>query len=537
MNPQETCRSEAPIRIALAASLLSLAACGGGGGNSGTVAPGTGTTPNSTWTAGVFRPSSSFANQCASPRTGNDPSGQPYPDTRGSVLSENNWLRSWTNELYLWYSEVTDRDPGNYQTAEYFNLLKTTQTTPSGTAKDQFHFTYPTSVWDSFSQSGVSAGYGANFVLVNPSPPRSVRVAFVEAGSPAAIGGLVRGDEIMTVDGHDVATSNNTSALNAGLFPSNLDENHTLQIRNNGVTRVVTLRSANVTSAPVHTVKAIPTASGPVGYILFNDHIATAEQQLIDAVNILKPQNIVDLVLDVRYNGGGYLAIASQLSYMIAGGARTGGQTFERTIFNDKHPATNPVTGQALQPTPFIPQTVGLSAKPAGVALPTFTNLNRVFVLTSDDTCSASESIINGLRGIDVPVIQIGTTTCGKPYGFYDFDNCGTTYFSIQFKGVNAKNFGDYADGFSPQNTQGTKGEPVQGCSVADDFSKELGDPLERMLSVALGYRMNSSLACPPPPAALSFSKHRLPDAADDSQALRRPGWKELRILDAGAAQ
>jgi hypothetical protein len=217
---------------------------------------------------------------------------------------------------------------------------------------------------------------------------------------------------------------------------------------------------------------------------------------------------------------------------MIAGNARAAGQTFERTIFNDKHPSTNPVTLQPLTPTPFISQTVGLSAKPAGVALPQL-NVNRVYVLTSDDTCSASESIINGLRGIDVPVVQIGTTTCGKPYGFYDFDNCGTTYFSIQFKGVNAKNFGDYADGFSPQNTQGTRGTVVEGCSVADDFSRPLGDPLERMLSVALNYRQNPT--CSVPPAAISFNKRRPPDS--DGGALHRPAWKELRILEPSAPQ
>ena len=60
-------------------------------------------------------------------------------------------------------------------------------------------------------------------------------------------------------------------------------------------------------------------------------------------------------------------------------------------------------------------------------------------MLTGDNTCSASESIINSLRGIGVEVIQIGLTTCGKPYGFYPQDNCGTTYFSIEFKGVNAQ--------------------------------------------------------------------------------------------------
>ncbi len=62
---------------------------------------------------------------------------------------------------------------------------------------------------------------------------------------------------------------------------------------------------------------------------------------------------------------------------------------------------------------------------------------------------------MNGLRGVNVQVIQIGTTTCGKPYGFYPQDNCGTTYFSIEFRGVNAQGFGDYPDGFSPSNSVG----------------------------------------------------------------------------------
>jgi hypothetical protein len=73
-----------------------------------------------------------------------------------------------------------------------------------------------------------------------------------------------------------------------------------------------------------------------------------------------------------------------------------------------------------------------------------------VFVLTSADTCSASESIVNGLRGAGVTVHLVGSTTCGKPYGFYPQDNCGTTYFAIQFQGVNFLGFGDYADGFTP---------------------------------------------------------------------------------------
>ena len=128
--------------------------------------------------------------------------------------------------------------------------------------------------------------------------------------------------------------------------------------------------------------------------------------------------------------------------------------------------------------------------------LPTL-NLPRVFVLTGGGTCSASEAIINGLRGVGVEVIQIGSTTCGKPYGFYPTDNCGTTYFTVQFRGSNALGFGEYSDGFSPANTQGVLGVSVPGCSVADDFEAQLGDETEARLAAALNYR--DTQACPAP--------------------------------------
>ena len=109
---------------------------------------------------------------------------------------------------------------------------------------------------------------------------------------------------------------------------------------------------------------------------------------------------------------------------------------------------------------------------------------------------------MNGLRGIDVEVIQIGSTTCGKPYGFYALENCGTTYFSAQFKGVNAKGYGDYSDGFSPSNLAEVEGEPVPGCAVDDDFSQPLGNENEAMLSAALNYRESGT--CPALPSGVA---------------------------------
>ena len=107
--------------------------------------------------------------------------------------------------------------------------------------------------------------------------------------------------------------------LNAGLFPDNTGESHTFVVRNTaGATRTVTMTSANITHVPVPIVTTFNTASGQVGYIQFNDHIATAETPLKNAITLLDNANVTDLILDLRYNGGGYLDIASELAYMIA---------------------------------------------------------------------------------------------------------------------------------------------------------------------------------------------------------------------------
>ena len=444
-----------------------------------------------TVTPGVFPPASDFAALCSTPRTG------AFPDRPGTFVDENNWLRSWSNDVYLWYDEITDVDPVLLPTPQYFQRMKTFAVTPSGADRDRFHFTYPTEQWRQLAQSGVSAGYGIGLVILAARPPRDVRIAYVEPDSPASRANLDRGARILTADGADV-TYGSASTLNAAFFPDALGETHEFEVRDLGADapRTVTLTSAIITSDPVQHDRTIETSSGAVGYMLFNDHIATAEKELLDAVAEFERAGVSDLVLDLRYNGGGYLAIASQMAYMIVGPSADG-QTFDELRFNDKHRTLNPFTRNALSPTPFYDTTLGFSNDiPRGRPLPSL-NLRRVFLLTGRGTCSASESIINGLRGIDVEVIQIGRTTCGKPYGFYPTDNCGTTYFSINFQGVNAKGFGDYPDGFSPENTASVEGVPVPGCVVGDDFEHALGDVDEARLAAALQYRTDAT--CPAP--------------------------------------
>ena len=486
--------------LILCSIFAALAACGGGSGGGGLgrpPPPGGGTD----WQAGVFLDADTYFAECAAPRSGTDPfTGQL--DVQGTTLDENNFLRSFSNDIYLWYSEIVDRDPSLYNDPlTYFDLLRTTATTPSGADKDKFHFTYDTEEYFQLSQGGVSAGYGANWAILSPTPPREIVVAYSEPNSPATDVGLLRGATVLEIDGFDINTNEpaGIDALNDGLFPET-GETYTFVVQDLGAanSRTIVMMAEEVTNAMVQNVRVIDRPDGShVGYMTFNYHRAPAEEALVNAINQLKaeaaPEIVNDLVLDIRYNGGGFLDIASELAYMIAGD-QTVGRNFETLQFNDKHPETNPFTDDQLTPVPFYDVTLGFDALPAGDPLPTL-NLSRVFVLTGSGTCSASEAIMNGLRGVDFEVIQIGSTTCGKPYGFYPGHNCGTSYFTVQFRGVNQKNFGDYTDGFSPANTAANVGTVVPGCSVADDFSQLLGDPTEGRLAAALAYR--DGQACP----------------------------------------
>jgi len=416
-------------------------------------------------------------NRCEHPRPGRG-------DVQGTLMDELKWLRSFYDETYLWYRELpTDFRLEDYTRAvDFFDYYKSWEITATGRAKDRFHFTYPTEVWEGLSSSGTELGYGVTWARsAAAAAPRVWTVAMVAPGSPAALAGMRRGDGLASVDG--VALTDNTSGgiarLNAGLFPATPGETHGLVLTRAGVPLTVSLTARQVDSPPVQNVKTIDTPTGKVGYLQFDDHNQVSESELAKAVSTLKSAKIVDLVLDMRYNGGGYLVVANELAYMIAGPQATDGKIFEQLHYNDK---TTPQS-----PDLFRTKAYGFkgSQLAAGTALP-YLGLKRVTILTTPGTCSASESVINGLRGVDVEVNLIGGDTCGKPYGFVPANNCGTTYFAVQMQGTNHKGFGDYADGFQPT------------CRAGDDLDRALGDTSERLLATALSYR--ESGICPAQP-------------------------------------
>ena len=491
--------------LSLAVPLMLLNGCGGSGGGGGNspVTKNTAVTPTeTTWVKGDFKPSSTFAARCENPRTGSSPiTGDAYPDKAGSELLEKFWQRSFTNETYLWYQDVLDQDPKNFSLVEYFDQLKTTEVTDSGAPKDQFHWVEPTSGVEERSQLGVTYGYGISYDRQQTQiTPRSWVVKNVTPETQAALQGVSRGSTLLEIDGADFVNGTSQAdldAINAGLASQTEGEEHTFKFANiNGDEYEVTLATAAISGVPVQISKTLDTPQGKVGYFLFNTFgNATAEKDLFDSFTQFKEENITDLVVDLRYNGGGFLALSSQLAYMVAGKTATQGKTYDRLIYNDKLSADNRNIG-------FYDTTIDLrrliggdTIIPANQPLPTL-DLPRVYVLTTGSSCSASESFMNSLRGIDVEVIQIGETTCGKPYGFVSEDNCGSTYFTVQFRGENHKGFGDYADGFMPATLpEAGKQSQVQGCPIKEDYLHALGDEQELLLASALYYQANNT--CP----------------------------------------
>jgi hypothetical protein len=494
--------SPSRLIVPLVLASVVLAGCGGGGGSPGvgarppsggtTTPPVTNPVPPTTPTppsAADLDPNtlgdafSTYWNMCVKPRTGVDFEGKPFPDRQGTLLDELKFLRAYTNQYYLWYREI----PNTYKMADftnpvdYFNVLKTSALTPSGQPKDKYHFTYPSEEWDKMQNAGLDLGYGVTWKRNSSTAPRTWLVTLVEPGSPAAAAGLKRGDMLTRVDGVDFVNASDAASvnrINAGLFPEVPGVAHSFTLRRGGASFDVSMTALEVSVDPVKHVKVIDTPSGKVGYLSFETHNGVSEKELLDAFTTFQQAAVSDLVLDMRYNGGGLLYIASQLSYMIAGPDATNGKIFERPLYNDKIP---------LEPAiPFRSTAYGFpSPNPvrAGTPLP-YLGLKRVTVLTTPGTCSASEAVINGLRGADIQVDIIGSQTCGKPYGFTPVPNCGTTYFAVEFQGVNDKGFGDYADGMAAT------------CQVADDLSRDIGDPAEGLLAAALSYRQTG--ACPP---------------------------------------
>ena len=463
--------------LCVAICTFQLAGCGGGGG--------------STAATDGIQPSTQFEGTLAPTSAGG---GTLLSDWNATTCTDNrqkNWVRSWLNENYLFYRDapLTNIDPDTYtDTVANLFLDYTLRGVPS---KDRFSFVVTQAAADAVFQSGTATNVG--FALTRDSDNGIIRIAYVEPNGPAAAAGFARGMVLATVDG--VATSSSIPlALFDQLFnsPAGTSSDVGVQDTVGGPVRTLTVATSIFSTSPLIVDRILPATT--TGYLAYNSFATpVGEVQLADAFDRFAAAGVTDLVVDLRYNGGGFLNIAAELGYMVAGQAQSSGKVFEALVFNDKRSADNTSIGFANAITTLF----GNSPRPLSAL-----NLQRVFVLTSGSTCSASEAFISALQGIDIDVVLIGGTTCGKPYGFNQANNCALAFFGLEFEGRN------------------DKGEvtPVTGipatCAATDDLDHALGDPAERMLATALSHQLAGS--CPAP--ALLVASDTLSQLAGSAQ-------------------
>jgi carboxyl-terminal processing protease len=207
-----------------------------------------------------------------------------------------------------------------------------------------------------------------------------------------------------------------------------------------------------VTIATVSSQQVYSAGGRTVGYLFFRNFVTPSYEALDAAFSDFRGRAVEELVLDLRYNGGGLVGVAEHLASLI-GGVRTDGQVFAEYVHNDKNVSRNRVTR-------FEPRLNAL-------------NLHRLVVITTGASASASELVINALKPF-MPVIVIGSRTYGKPVGQYAIDFCDKTLAPVSFSLRNANGEGDFFGGIQPT------------CRAADDLDHPIGDPAETSLREAL---------------------------------------------------
>jgi len=453
-----------PRVIFMACGLLTaalLSSCGGGGdargctsgcdANSGEAYPIVDPSPD------AMPPSSNFANICT------------------SLDAKQSFVLTYMNENYLWYSEMV---PPFYELAQtlsvedyFYYLLAVNRPTdflvPAAHPVDTYSYVIPVGQANILDSGYTPGGYGFSWVTDSFG---NLRVSLVVPNSPADRAGMQRGG---------VLTGGMFDYFGTDLYPYTAGASMTFDYQFPGAAaRSITLNAVPAQEDPVPMATSINLGNGhTAGYLLFTRHSSVAQDRLIDAISGLRAQGINDLVLDLRYNQGGFLYAAQSLASMIAG-TGVAGRTFEQQVYNGKVPNVT------LPFVTTVPSVASASSKyPVGATLPMLT-LPRVYILTSGLTASASESIINALQGANVDVVLIGTLTAGKPYGANRRDNCNDAFYPVEYQGFNDAGFGNYSGGFTPT------------CLVHDDFNHALGDSNEALLSAAIAHIKTGQ--CPP---------------------------------------
>ncbi|MEO8500031.1 MAG: S41 family peptidase [Vicinamibacteria bacterium] len=407
-----------------------------------------------------------------------------------SVVGQNQTIYQDLNDWYYWYKNLPSVSPATFADPEA--LLDAVRYRPLDTT-----FSYISDAASSQAYYGDSQYLGFGFSM-KFTVGYELRVTDVFPASPASELGFDRGAEILAINDKSIQKTYEDGEWNTIWGGDEIGYAVNLTFRNAAGETKSGRMAKRVVTIPTVALTRVQDAGGTkVGYIVFKNFVEPSYAALDNAFAQLRAAGATELVLDLRYNGGGLIAVAQYLGGLI-GGDRTSGEVFAQYVHNDKRSSQN----NAIRFT-----------RPAS-AFP----LNRLFVITTKSSASASELIINALRPY-MPVIVVGENSYGKPVGQYGFKVCDKMAWLVSFAVQNSLGQGDYYNGFTPD------------CRAADDIAHPLGDPGEASLASALAYI--STGACPASPSAQASSVQALADRGMPGPSIRthtENGWQALRV-------
>lgn len=353
-------------------------------------------------------------------------------------------------EWYFWYKDMPVVVKDDYTDA--YTLLDAMRFRPI----DRWSFVTDYESFTSYYE-GTFAGHG---IRIGLDTAFKARIAMIYEKSPLYPEGVRRGWIVKSVNGTDIAAllaSGDFTAYDAVMGPRQAGIVNTFVFttpEGNDVTISSAKDQFQVNSVLKYDI--LDLSSGKTGYLAFESFIEPSFRELEDAFALFINNQIKDLIIDLRYNSGGMLDVAIDLASYIAGNSEAG-NIFIKARHNDK---------KTSEDESVLLKTTGYSL-----------NIDRMAVITTRETASASENIINGLTPY-VDVKLFGDTTNGKPVGMYAFTEEKNlhVFAPVTFQLVNANNFGDYFSGIFPHKY------------APDDITRDFGDPDELSLKAAIEY-------------------------------------------------
>ena len=384
----------------------------------------------------------------------------PYAEC--SIPDANQKTYDYFKDDYFWYQDLPDA----FHPEAFADVKEAVSYIRGSVDKDRFSFAMTTEEYRDY-QASVFFGYG--FSHIQTAERDGLLIRYVYENGSAAEKGLRRGDIIREVDGVSMAdilvNVANGSLTLSQVFGAN-EEGVTIDVKfekPNGDIESATFKKGKITANTVMAAQVKPiTIDGQdksVGYLVFDSFDNKSEEELNTAFDAFKLVGIDEMVLDLRYNSGGLIRVAKQLSTQIAGDT-VEDEIFAKYVHNDKLSSKNRDS---------------LFSLGAGIEK---MNLERLIVLTTGGSCSASELVVNSLSPF-IEVVVIGESSCGKPVGMYPEEVCDHVVFAINFQTQNATGFGDYFGGL-----------PVD-CPVADGVTGDWGVDSDPLLSEGLFYLQN----------------------------------------------